>query len=260
MLWVAIDIIAQMHCPEIHGDSGLDCLRGGHALPVTDKKAEEGKAVVRMFEAIKTWHDDHKGQRVAVVGTAALTNIALLLILYPEVIEMIEIVFMGGALGVGNTGPVVEFNIQVDPEACHVVLESGCPVTMVPLEVTHTALCTASVLKRIRDIDESDPRVQAVIDLLLYFAQTYKQVFQFDDPPTHDPCAVAFVIAPEIFTAKMHRVDVELCSTLSSGQTVVDIWDQRQDKRKNVLVCHRMDVDAFWDLMITAIQKCTAKH
>ena len=42
---------------------------------------------------------------------------------------------MGGAIGVGNTGPVQEFNIQTDPEAAHIVFESGARLTMVPIEV-----------------------------------------------------------------------------------------------------------------------------
>lgn len=49
-----------------------------------------------------------------VLCTGALTNVALLVSLYPEVLPRIEIVLMGGAMGVGNTGPVMEFNIQVD--------------------------------------------------------------------------------------------------------------------------------------------------
>ena len=52
-------------------------------------------------------------QRVRVICTAALTNIALLVILYPEVLDRLEVVLMGGCMGTGNTGPVQEFNIQV---------------------------------------------------------------------------------------------------------------------------------------------------
>lgn len=69
------------------------------------------------------------------VATGALTNVALLLAVYPEVVPMVEVVIMGGCLGIGNTGPVVEFNIQTDPEAAHVVFTAGAPLTMVPLEV-----------------------------------------------------------------------------------------------------------------------------
>ena len=38
-----------------------------------------------------------------------------------------------------------------------------------------------------------------VEQLLTFFASTYRSVFKFQDPPLHDPCAVAYVIAPEIF-------------------------------------------------------------
>jgi inosine-uridine nucleoside N-ribohydrolase len=47
------------------------------------------------------------------VCTGALTNVALLVLMYPEVVPMVAITIMGGAMGIGNTGPVAEFNIQV---------------------------------------------------------------------------------------------------------------------------------------------------
>jgi hypothetical protein len=48
-----------------------------------------------------------RGQgRVVLVATGALTNVALLLALYPEVTECLrDIVIMGGAIGIGNTSP-----------------------------------------------------------------------------------------------------------------------------------------------------------
>jgi inosine-uridine nucleoside N-ribohydrolase len=74
---------------------------------------------------------------VQLVCTGALTNAALLVSLYPELVEQqrFEVVLMGGALGIGNIGPVQEFNIMTDPEAARIVFESGVPITMVPLEV-----------------------------------------------------------------------------------------------------------------------------
>lgn len=75
------------------------------------------------------------------MATGALTNVALLLSLYPEVVHMVDVVIMGGCMGVGNTGPVVEFNIQTDPEAAKLVFESGVPLTMVPLEVGGCGFC-----------------------------------------------------------------------------------------------------------------------
>jgi inosine-uridine nucleoside N-ribohydrolase len=250
-----------LHCPQIHGESGLDGPYGGPVLPPSRRTATPGKAVLIMFDAIQqryTTNASSNGgsnkRKVQLVATGALTNVALLVILFPEVIDMIEIVLMGGALGIGNTGPVVEFNIQTDPEAARVVFESGAQVTMVPLEVTHTALATPEVLERINTIHPGGhPFLELIAALLLFFAKTYKRVFKFEDPPLHDPCAVAYVIAPELFTVEKLRVDIETQSELSAGQTVVDLWGS-SGKSPNANVCMQMKVDKFWDLMIDAIQ------
>ena len=52
-------------------------------------------------------------ERVTLVCTGALTNASLLVTLFPEALDRIEIVLMGGCMGTGNTGSVAEFNIQV---------------------------------------------------------------------------------------------------------------------------------------------------
>lgn len=227
---------------------------GGPVLPPATHDALPGKGVLLMYAHIKKCFTE-RGECVALVATGALTNVALLLMLYPEVVSegMIEIVLMGGAVGVGNTGPVVEFNIQIDPEAAHVVFNSGANVTMVPLEVTHTALATPEVLGRILTPPDH-PFLVLIAELLLFFADTYKRVFKFEHPPLHDPCAVAYVIAPEIFTTRRLRVDVEKCSELTAGQTVVDVWGHSK-LAANVTVCMEMEVDKFWEMVVEAVHK-----
>ncbi|PSC68749.1 N-D-ribosylpurine ribohydrolase [Micractinium conductrix] len=243
---------ASLLCPEIHGESGLDGPLGGPVLPAPPHAAVPGKAPIVMFERISAAYQRGGGtQRVHLVAVAALTNVALLLALYPEVIEMVEITIMGGCLGVGNTGPVQEFNIQTDPEAARLVFESGAPLTMVPLEVTHTALVSTSVVQRVRTHTPS-PFLGLMVDMLTFFADTYSTVFAFADPPLHDPCAVAYVIAPELFKSKLLRVDVETASPFSTGQTVVDSWGQ-SGAPKNCTVCMEMDVPRFWDLVMAAM-------
>ena len=73
---------------------------------------------------------------VTLIPMAPLTNIALLLRTYPEVTRNIErIVFMGGAVDVGNATPVAEFNVWHDPEAAAILLTAGVPITMYGLDV-----------------------------------------------------------------------------------------------------------------------------
>ena len=77
------------------------------------------------------------------------------------------------------------------------VFNSGMHIVLVPLEVTHTAVVTQDILD---EICLPDTEFSAIVrEILLFFKETYKSVFGFDAPPLHDPCAVAYVIAPEIF-------------------------------------------------------------
>lgn len=244
-----------VHCAEIHGESGLDDLEGRPIFPLLDEAAVE-EALESSKPCVSVMHDHIAADdgRVTLVATGALTNVALLLTVYPEMAKTIDIVFMGGAYGLGNTGPVAEFNMQIDPEAASIVFESGAPVTMVPLEVTHTALATDAVIGAIRQSGESAFR-NKLADLLLFFADSYSTYFGFDrGPPLHDPCAVAYVIDPDLFKSETIRVDVETKSDLAAGQTICDRHNL-QKKRKNATVCHEMEVAKFWDLILDVIRR-----
>jgi len=227
----------------------------GALLPPSRRAAKPGKAVIAMWEAISTKHQELGGKTlVRLVCCGALTNVALLLLLYPEVIGMVDLVLMGGAMGMGNTGPVAEFNIQTDPEAAKIVFESGVDITMMPLEVTHTVLVTPSVLSKLKGSSPGSPFYHKVEQMLLFFKDTYAEVFKFVDPPLHDPCTVAWVAAPHLFKTEMLRVDIETSSPLSYGQTVCDIW--RQTGRKpNCRVATAVDLPAFWQLMSDALAR-----
>lgn len=93
--------------------------------------------------------------------------------------------------------------LQVDPEAAKVVFESGLQIVMVPLEVTHTALATASIIRSITT-ENPTPFLLLVKEIILYFSDTYKTVFSFTDPPIHDPCALYYVAQPQQFQASFH--------------------------------------------------------
>eukprot|EP00823_Brevimastigomonas_motovehiculus_P003380 TRINITY_DN204_c2_g2_i1.p1 TRINITY_DN204_c2_g2~~TRINITY_DN204_c2_g2_i1.p1 ORF type:complete len:471 (+),score=155.19 TRINITY_DN204_c2_g2_i1:30-1442(+) len=105
------------------------------------------------------------------------------------------------------------------------------------------------------------PYAALLRDLLEFFSKTYKEVFGFTEgPPLHDPCAVAYVIDPFLFQGRWMRVEVEVASPLCRGQTVCDIWDQMVSatRPKNVFVCEKMNVSAFWDLLLAALSKANA--
>ena len=107
---------------EVHGESGL----GSVSLPPSRRKLDDRGAIELLRSTLMS-----SDQPITIVALAPQTNIALLLRTYPEVVDHIEqIVFMGGAVGIGNATAAAEFNVWHDPEAAHIVLTAGVPLTM----------------------------------------------------------------------------------------------------------------------------------
>jgi len=152
--------------------------------------------------------------------------------------------------------PAAEWNIMVDPEAAKIVFESGVDLVMIPIEVSHTALVTEEIIKRISMMNSQFSEL--LVDLLLYFKQTYKDVFKFDNPPLHDPLAVAYVIDPTLFKTELMRVDIETMSPLCRGRTLCDIYHMSYAP-KNVNVALSVNVTKFWDLLLDALALANAK-
>jgi len=233
-------------CPEIHGNTGLDS-KSTITFPSLKKGPLKKKAVLHMFDVIS-----QNPKQVTVIATGCLTNIAILLTLFPEVKTNIErIVIMGGAIGMGNMTPDAEFNILQDPEAAKIIFEAGMDLTMVPLEVTHTALVTPEVQIRIEKMKTKFSTL--LIDLLNFFSTTYRDVFGFEYPPLHDPVAVFYCIQPTMFKTKLMRVDIEVSSLLTSGRTVCDIYNMKK-MEPNVNVALGVEITKFWDTLIEALE------
>lgn len=95
---------------------------------------------------------------------------------------------------------VTNLAAQTDPEAAKIVFDSGIRIVLIPLEVTHTALATEAVLSQICPLGTALGRL--VKDIILFFADTYQRVFNFSDPPLHDPCAVAYAADPSLFQVR----------------------------------------------------------
>lgn len=143
----------------VHGESGLD----GPTLPDPAFAPQAMTALELMVKCLR-----ESPEPVTLVPTGPLTNIALLLAAYPELKPNIaRIVLMGGAAGAGNWTPAAEFNIYVDPEAADMVFQSGIPITMCGLDVTHEAQVMDEDIARVRAI--ANPVARCVAGLLDFF-------------------------------------------------------------------------------------------
>ncbi|MGV8857453.1 nucleoside hydrolase [Rhodoglobus sp.] len=161
---------------------------------------------------------------VTVVPLAPMTNIALLVRMYPEVLANVErIVFMGGSASVGNATAVAEFNTWHDPEAAEIVLSSGVPITMYGLDVFYSVTISPTDIADLAAA--SEPGAQLAGRLLQHIV-TVKggevRVVGEGHGDIGDAGAVCAAIDPDGLSTTNLPVRVSLGDPLTRGQTVVD--------------------------------------
>jgi purine nucleosidase len=187
-----------------------------------------------------------------------LTNLAIALIKEPQIATQIEtIVLMGGAITQGNVTPSAEFNVYVDPHAAHVVLTAGIPVTMISLDVTHRAISTPERIAAIRAIGSSIGAL--VADLLDYYGKYERERYGWAGCPLHDPCVIAYLLEPNLFTSRPLHVEVELTSELTIGRTIVDVMNST-GRVPNVNVVESIDETGFYTLLTERLTKLQGTH
>jgi purine nucleosidase len=224
----------------VHGRTGLD----GPDLPEPSMVLQEKHAVDFIVDTIMA---EPEGS-ITLCPLGPLTNIALALVREPKIAPRIkEIVLMGGGyFEQGNVTPSAEFNIYVDPHAADIVFRSGVPIVMMPLDVTHKVLTTDARIAAIRALGT---RVgEATAEMLDFFDRYDQEKYGTDGGPLHDPCVIAYLLKPDLFSGRHCNVTVELMSELTMGATVVDWW-AISDRPKNALVMRDVDADGFFALL-----------
>jgi purine nucleosidase len=235
-------MLRTLHTAEaVHGATGLD----GADLPPPRMPLQTAHAVDWLVDTLMAAEDG----AITLCPMGPLTNIALAIVKQPRIVAKIrEIVLMGGAAFTGgNTTPAAEFNIYVDPHAADVVFGSGAPVTMIPLDCTHKALITPAWLDRLRAVDT--PVARACAGLLAFYNRFDRERYGFAGAPLHDPCVIARLLMPELFSGRRCRVAVETGSELTLGQTVVDWWGIG-GVPPNALVLTDIDSVEFFELVL----------
>ena len=224
----------------VHGRTGLD----GPDLPPPQTPLQEQHAVDFIIETVRK----EPSGSVTIAPIGPLSNIAMALQRAPDIAPRIkQIVLMGGScFEGGNITPAAEFNIYVDPHAAAVVFGAGIPITMMPLDVTHKALTTAKRNGALRAI--GNRTCTAVAEMLGFFERFDEAKYGSDGGPLHDPCTVAWMIAPELFSGRHCNVEIETASELTMGMTVIDWW-QVSGRPHKAFVVGDLDAEAFFALI-----------
>lgn len=230
----------------VHGKTGLD----GIALPEPTMPIQDTTAVDFIIETLRR----EPSGSVTLCPLGPLTNIAMALQNAPDIADRLAgIVLMGGAyFEVGNVTPAAEFNIYVDPEAAEIVFKCGAPITVLPLDVTHKALTTEPRIAAIRAI--GSPVSDAVASWTDFFERYDREKYSSPGAPLHDPCVIAFLINPDLFSGRHINVEIETGSSLTRGMTVADWWGVT-DRRPNALFIGDLDADGFFELLTERIAR-----
>ena len=231
---------------EIHGETARDRL----LLP-------EPTMALRPLHGIDFLIETLRGTaagEIALCALGPLTNIAMALVKAPDIAGKIgELVIMGGAgFELGNVTPAAEFNIHVDPHAAAVVLDSGVPITMIPLDVTHQVLTTPPRLDALRGLgNRCGAAVAALLDA---FEKKRRPKFGSRARALHDPCVIAYLLQPALFGGREVNVAIETQSPLTMGMTVVDWWGVT-GRRPNVRWMNSVDAGGFFDLLVEKLAR-----
>ena len=230
----------------VHGKTGLD----GPSLPDPHMPLQKGHAVDFIVDTLR----NEPAGTVTLVPIGPLTNIALAFQDAADIMPRVqEIVLMGGAyFEVGNITPAAEFNIYVDPEAAAIVFKSGIPLTVMPLDVTHKALITAERVEAFRQMGTRTGRmVAAWTD---FFERFDKEKYGSEGAPLHDPCTIAYLLEPELFSGRHINVEIETESELTRGMTVADWW-RVTDRPANATFMGDLDAKGYFDLLSERIAR-----
>lgn len=219
-------IAAPRDAAHVHGRNGL----AGLELDVPEERASDVHAVELMRQQILA-----SPTPPVLIALAPLTNVALLIRMYPEVAAKLgRIVFMGGSASVGNATPVAEFNTWADPEAAAIVIESGVPTTMYGLDVFYSAAVSEDDVEAL----ESSSRPVAQLCAKLFRHLAVKDAGQKRIPAgtiaaLGDAGTVCSVVDPEGLTTRRFPVSVCTDGSRSRGQTIVDRRSHRGESELN---------------------------
>jgi len=224
----------------VHGPTGVN----GADLPTSSVGPEPQHAVDALIE--RCLASEYRSVTLCPIGP--LTNIAMALVKEPSIVSRIrEIVWMGGAFDEpGNTTRLAEFNAYVDPHAAHVVFTSGAPITIFPLDVTHRALMLPEHIKALEEFGR--PVADAAVGMLRFYERHDVDKYDIAGAPLHDPCVIAYLVDPSLFSGHVAHVAIDYKNEESIGNTY-----EVDGQESNAKIMNNIDADRFFDLVIERV-------
>ena len=224
---------------QVHGKTGL----GEYVFPPNKVGRLRDNAIDALKDAILR----AKG-KVTIVALGPLTNIAKLLYVYPKVIKKIEaIVISGGLLEDNKRKPYIGFNISQDSYAVEFIFNSKVKTIICPSDFGHRAYLSLDDQEKLAKQNKT--------------GEIFKEIFKFykdrhvggGNAATHDACAVACALEPNIF--KFENRYVYLRKIRAAGKSIIDFDAKLKKKHIKAKVAIDMNEQAFKKSLFEAFKK-----
>ncbi len=234
---------------DVHGADGM----GDIGLPLTGRVPADGWAPQVIIDTIRA----NPGE-ITLVAIGPLTNVAIALLMAPDIANKVErVVIMGGTgeHGPGNITPTAEFNFYVDPEAVRVVLRSGMPLEFVGWDVSiESAVVDDARQAQLRELGELGNFSIDIQATLQGFAWEETRLAGPDFP---DPIAMAHAIDPSPATMEHLGVDIAIGPEPMHGTLIVDHYGFSQ-LEKNVNIVTHYPEDSFFGMLVDLLSDADA--
>jgi inosine-uridine nucleoside N-ribohydrolase len=232
---------------------GVEVRMNPDVLPLEPavRRPEEMKAACFYVEYLRK-----AAEKTTLVATGALTNLAMALVMAPDIIENIdEIVIMGGGVNKANITPSAEANFWKDPEAARLVLACGAKITLCTLDATHSAALSEHHEEQIRIIGTNAANFIANdIHSRIESYNKFQPLERRNTAPIHDALCVAYLLDPSVLTSvELCACEVDCGDSACEGRLAVD--SRHFTAEKNVRVAFEADPDRLAAVLINVLSR-----
>lgn len=227
----------------VHGDSGMD----GYKFKKPNFNLLLNKHAI---QAMRDQLAKLPNKSISIVALAPLTNIAIFLLMYPELKTKIKrIVLMGGAINRGNASPAAEFNFYSDPEAAKIVLsQSNLDITIVPLEIGLKSLIYKNDINQFKKLNKTGQIFYSLFN-------HYRGGSLNSGLKMYDPTVITYIEHPEFFEKIKCYADVQTAKGLTYGYSLFDLRNKLK-LPANINLCTDIDLDQFNKWFHNSMTKC----
>jgi purine nucleosidase len=214
---------------DVHGGDGV----GGATLPEPAAPLASVNAVAYLCETLMA-----RPREITLCCLGPLTNLGLAISQEKDTPKVArQVVVMGGAAEGGNVTGYAEFNFYVDPHAAQLVFLSGADLVMIGLDLTRQVPITQARSDQISAL--GNKAAKAAHEMLAFYSQA--------DTAMHDPCVIAYLLQPALFSGRNAWVDIEVNDAERIGRSVVKTVPE--GGKGNALVLDKIDADGFFQLL-----------